>query len=107
MTNEQLKILLENQAALLRIAIEKAVELMPDDSERVMEWVYVGNKSTLQTLASATTIHAGGRKKDPDWEEKPTGKHLILIPLYDHLESIERQIDSFPLAERQTMGYPA
>lgn len=81
MTNEQLKILLENQATLLRIAIKKAVELMPEGAEREME---------LYSKTSTKRVH-GLVLDESNYDKHPTGKHLALIPLYDHLESIERQ----------------
>ena len=76
MTNEQLKILLESQALLLKEAIEKAVELMPKNSERELEWFYKGKgsetASTFQIMAAA----GGSRENSPDWEQRPTENTL-------------------------------
>ena len=85
MTNEQLKILLEGQSALLRIAIEKTAELMPDDAEMRKKTILITAPPGIATVDS--------------------DQYIALIPLYEHLELIERQIDS--LSEPDYQGAPA
>lgn len=82
MTNEQLKILLHSQAELLEHAIEKSVELMPECADRELEW-WEGEHRT-----SGTWLQRDGQ------EQRPTGRHIALIPLYDHLEMLRGYISA-------------
>lgn len=75
MTNEQLKIILEQQAQLLEQAIEKSAELMPDDAQR---------SSNLIELMI-------------DDKEKKTGPYLALLPIYEHLDLLRNHIKNLTL----------
>jgi hypothetical protein len=92
MTNEQLKILLESQVVLLEKAIEEAVELMPENADREMEWNYIGKEKGIELAATHFSIAGYGPENHPDYEEQPTGRYSALIPLYEYLELLKRQI---------------
>ena len=92
MTNEQLKILLESQALLLEEIIEKSAELMPENAAREMKWCYIGGDAGFVRCASAMRGAAAGYENNPDYEQKPTGRHIALIPLFKHLGLLQGQI---------------
>ena len=93
MTNEQLKIILHNHALLLRQAIEKADDLMPDNAKRELEWHYIGKETGLARSATAFNCATVGFENSKYYEQRPTGQYIALKPLYDHIDLLERHIE--------------
>ena len=81
MTNEQLKIILEQQVALLEQAIEKSAELMPEGAERFC--------STDQCIRASINVMNGDIGQS---EEEPGGKFYAHRPIYEHLAILRRHI---------------
>ena len=96
MTNEQFKIMLEYQYKVLGDALDKSVELMPLTADREMEWHYIGKE---KGYASTAGLILGGQKLEdnPNYKQKKTGRYLALIPLYNCLDVLSRQIDELSI----------
>jgi hypothetical protein len=94
MTNEQLAVLMHGYAERLRIAIERADELLGDDVDReeIEDWRYVGPAGIGHRVFSNTLTHP------EDWEEIVTlGLALALVPLRELLGDLEDGIEALTL----------